>query len=228
MLFLIQIAAELVDHRSLIVRCQVWIGRQQRRMSKAYGPSPSSVVLRHKTLIDKPKLGCFHGIARLYFYIGPSKQIQIIAKPMVRLPRSHREVQIIVLKNILSLAQKNNSMFQVHQKSFVHSNDSVHIKVLQLEIPACLANDSNISGLLREFQAYVLNHDKDMFPMMKQCSSVQAQTTPSRQCLLSSRTPNLFEIKLLRTFQLEHIETFADNHCGQASQTMIKFLINRR
>lgn len=51
------------------------------------------------------------------------------------------------------MAQKNHKMFQPHQKTFyVHSNDSIHIKLLKLEILTCLANESNISVILREFQ----------------------------------------------------------------------------
>ena len=80
----------------------------------------------------------------------------------MRLLRSYREVQIIVLKNIVSVAQKNQAMFQAHQKSFyVHSNDSIQVKLLKLEILTILANEANISVLLREFQAYVLSHDKE-------------------------------------------------------------------
>ena len=58
-----------------------------------------------------------------------------------------------MLKNIVSIAQKNQHMFQPHQKSFyVHGNDSIQIKLLKLEILTCLANESNISVILREFQ----------------------------------------------------------------------------
>lgn len=68
----------------------------------------------------------------------------------------------MVLKNIVSMAQKNHAMFQPHQKSFyVHSNDSIHVKLLKLEILTCLANPANISIILREFQAYVLSNDKE-------------------------------------------------------------------
>ena len=51
------------------------------------------------------------------------------------------------------MAQKNQQMFQSHQKTFyVHSNDSIQIKILKLEILTCLANPINISAILREFQ----------------------------------------------------------------------------
>jgi AP-3 complex subunit beta len=60
------------------------------------------------------------------------------------------------------MAQKNQHIFQTHQKSFyVHANDSIQVKILKLEILTCLANESNISAILREFQTYVLSNDKE-------------------------------------------------------------------
>ena len=55
------------------------------------------------------------------------------------------------------MAQKNQQLFQMHQKSFyVHSNDSIQVKILKLEILTCLANESNISAILREFQVEIV------------------------------------------------------------------------
>ena len=55
------------------------------------------------------------------------------------------------------MAQKNQQMFQQHQKSFyVHSNDSIQVKLLKLEILTSLANEANISVILREFQVNVM------------------------------------------------------------------------
>ncbi len=72
-----------------------------------------------------------------------------------------REVQIIVLKCIVSMAQRNKQLFQNNIKSFfVHANDGLHVKLLKLEILTCLANETNISIVLREFQTYVLSNDK--------------------------------------------------------------------
>lgn len=138
------------------------LGDNSGQYRKPMDPDHRLLLRVTKPLLQSRNSAVVMAVAQLYFYIGPANEIQIIAKPMVRLLRSHREVQIIVLKNIVSLAQKNNSMFQAHQKSFyVHSNDSIHIKLLKLEILTCLANESNISVLLREFQAYVLSHDKE-------------------------------------------------------------------
>jgi AP-3 complex subunit beta len=63
------------------------------------------------------------------------------------------EIQVIVLKSIASMADKHKNIFGPHLKSFyVHSNDSSHVKRYKLEILTILANASNISTILREFQ----------------------------------------------------------------------------
>ena len=64
-----------------------------------------------------------------------------------------REIQTIVLKSIASIADKHKEIFEPYLKSFyVHSNDSGLVKHYKLEILTILANASNISTILREFQ----------------------------------------------------------------------------
>ena len=92
-------------------------------------------------------------VAQLYYHLAPKNEVHLVAKALIRLLRSHREVQIVVLKNIVTIAQKNKDVFQQNLKNFfVHSNESIHIKLLKLEILTCLANENNISVVLREFQ----------------------------------------------------------------------------
>ncbi len=63
------------------------------------------------------------------------------------------EIQTVVLKSIASIADKHKQIFEPYLKSFyVHSNDSSHVKRYKLEILTTLANSSNISTILREFQ----------------------------------------------------------------------------
>ncbi len=63
------------------------------------------------------------------------------------------EIQSIVLKSIASIADKHKQIFEPYLKSFyVHSNDSGLVKRYKLEILTILANGSNISTILREFQ----------------------------------------------------------------------------
>lgn len=106
-----------------------------------------------KPLLQSRNSAVVMAVAQLYYYVAPKSEVQYITKALVRLLRSYREVQIIVLQNIVSMAQKNPQLFQSHQKSFyVHANDSIQVKILKLEILTCLANETNISIILREFQ----------------------------------------------------------------------------
>ncbi|CAF1506511.1 unnamed protein product [Rotaria sordida] len=101
-------------------------------------------------------------VAQLYYYVAPQSEIQIVAKSLLRLLRHHREIQTIILKSIVFIADKHKQIFEPYLKSFyVHSNDSSLVKRYKLEILTTLANASNISTILREFQTYVLSSDKD-------------------------------------------------------------------
>ncbi|CAB1318710.1 unnamed protein product [Coregonus sp. 'balchen'] len=64
-------------------------------------------------------------------------------------------------KNEVSIVTKSLGMFEPYMKSFyVRSTDATHIKSLKLEILTNLANEANISTILREFQTYVKSQDK--------------------------------------------------------------------
>ena len=88
-------------------------------------------------------------------------QIQVVAKAMIRLLRSHTEVQCLVLNSIASMTSsggaKNSSMFEPHLRNFFirSGTDPTHIKILKLEIMTNLATSGNIGIVLREFQSYI-------------------------------------------------------------------------
>ncbi|KAI4882465.1 hypothetical protein NFI96_007320 [Prochilodus magdalenae] len=130
----------------------------------------------------------------LYWHLAPKHEVSLVTKSLVRLLRSHREVQYVVLQNIatMSIQRKyrpdplliavpprpalsystdvvlsgpaqndQQGMFEPFMKSFyVRSTDATHIKTLKLEILTNLANEANISTILREFQTYVKSQDK--------------------------------------------------------------------
>ncbi|CAF0877310.1 unnamed protein product [Adineta steineri] len=115
-----------------------------------------------KPLLQSRNSAVVMAVAQLYYYVAPKSEIQIVAKSLIRLLRHHREIQTIVLKSIASIADKHKQIFEPHLKSFyVHSNDSGLVKRYKLEILTILANASNISTILREFQTYVLSPDKE-------------------------------------------------------------------
>ncbi|KAK2524613.1 hypothetical protein Q9233_009542 [Columba guinea] len=70
----------------------------------------------------------------------------------------------LLLRNTKPLLQSRNAagMFEPYLKSFyIRSTDPTQIKILKLEVLTNLANETNISTILREFQTYIRSMDKD-------------------------------------------------------------------
>ena len=65
--------------------------------------------------------------------------------------------------NTSSTFRSIKSLFEPYLKSFfVKAKDSTQTKILKLEILTNLSTSSNISLILREFQAYILNYQDDL------------------------------------------------------------------
>ncbi|XP_034565234.1 AP-3 complex subunit beta-1 [Notolabrus celidotus] len=120
------------------------------------------LLLRNtKPLLQSRNTAVVMSVAQLYWHLAPKHEVSIVTKSLVRLLRSHREVQYIVLQNIATMSIQRKGMFEPYMKSFyVRSTDATHIKTLKLEILTNLANEANISTILREFQTYVKSQDK--------------------------------------------------------------------
>uniref|UniRef100_A0A8C7M2M4 AP-3 complex subunit beta n=1 Tax=Oncorhynchus mykiss TaxID=8022 RepID=A0A8C7M2M4_ONCMY len=131
--------------------------------AKPYMMDPDHRLLLRNTkpLLQSRNTAVVMSVAQLYWHLAPKNEVSIITKSLVRLLRSHREVQYIVLQNIATMSIQRKGMFEPYMKSFyVRSTDATHIKSLKLEILTSLANEANISTILREFQTYVKSQDK--------------------------------------------------------------------
>uniref|UniRef100_A0A3Q0SED8 Adaptor related protein complex 3 subunit beta 1 n=1 Tax=Amphilophus citrinellus TaxID=61819 RepID=A0A3Q0SED8_AMPCI len=133
---------------------------------KPYVMDPDHRLLLRNTkpLLQSRNTAVVMAVAQLYWHLAPKHEVNIVTKSLVRLLRSH-EVQYIVLQNIATMSiQRKQGIFEAFIKSFyVRSTDATHIKTLkQLEILTNLANEANISTILREFQfqTYVKSQDK--------------------------------------------------------------------
>uniref|UniRef100_A0A672JX94 AP-3 complex subunit beta n=1 Tax=Sinocyclocheilus grahami TaxID=75366 RepID=A0A672JX94_SINGR len=138
---------------------------EERRVdqSKPYIMDPDHRLLLRNTkpLLQSRNTAVVMAVSQLYWHLSPKHELSIITKSLVRLLRSHREVQYIVLQNIATMSIQRKGMFEPFMKSFyVRSTDATHIKTLKLEILTNLANEANISTILREFQTYVKSQDK--------------------------------------------------------------------
>ncbi|XP_016359572.1 AP-3 complex subunit beta-1-like [Sinocyclocheilus anshuiensis] len=138
---------------------------EERRVdqSKPYIMDPDHRLLLRNTkpLLQSRNTAVVMAVSQLYWHLAPKHELSIITKSLVRLLRSHREVQYIVLQNIATMSIQRKGMFEPFMKSFyVRSTDATHIKTLKLEILTNLANEASISTILREFQTYVKSQDK--------------------------------------------------------------------
>ncbi|KAK8403584.1 hypothetical protein O3P69_000558 [Scylla paramamosain] len=121
------------------------------------------LLLRNaKPLLQSRNAAVVLAVAQLYQHIAPRPEVSLVARALVRLLRSHREVQAVVLTNIASMSTRRKDMFEPYLKSFfVRSSDPTHIKSLKLEVLTNLATDTNIAVILREFQTYIGSSDKE-------------------------------------------------------------------
>ncbi|KAF0294122.1 AP-3 complex subunit beta-1 [Amphibalanus amphitrite] len=174
-----------------------------------------------RTQFIDPNLQVVMGVAQLYHHLAPRSEVSLVTKAMIRLLRSHREVQSVVLTCIASMTTQRKGMFDPYLKSFfVRSCDSSHIKILKLEILTNLATESSISIVLREFQTYIASHDKTFVAATIQaigrCASNIADVTDTclqgLVALLSNRDESVVAEsvvvikKLLQTQPGEHKE----------------------
>ncbi|XP_037935217.1 AP-3 complex subunit beta-2 [Teleopsis dalmanni] len=114
-----------------------------------------------KPLLQSRNASVVMAVAQLYHHVAPRNEVQLIAKALIRLLRSHKEVQSVVLTCIASMSTKRKSIFEPHIKSFfVRTSDPTHIKLLKLEILTNLASATSISLILREFQTYISSSDR--------------------------------------------------------------------
>eukprot|EP01120_Amphizonella_sp_Union-15-10_P017775 TRINITY_DN9994_c0_g1_i1.p1 TRINITY_DN9994_c0_g1~~TRINITY_DN9994_c0_g1_i1.p1 ORF type:complete len:1013 (+),score=198.95 TRINITY_DN9994_c0_g1_i1:103-3141(+) len=112
-------------------------------------------------LLQSRNSGVVLGVASLYFYLAPAVEAQKVGKSLVRILRNSRETKYIVLSNIATMAVKNPGMFQPYLGDFfVDADDPSYIRILKLDIITSLANESNISRILKEFKTYVGGDDK--------------------------------------------------------------------
>ncbi|XP_004411237.1 PREDICTED: AP-3 complex subunit beta-1 isoform X1 [Odobenus rosmarus divergens] len=159
-------------------------------------PDHRLLIRNTKPLLQSRNAAVVMAVAQLYWHISPKSEVGIISKSLVRLLRSNREVQYIVLQNIATMSIQRKGMFEPYLKSFyVRSTDPTMIKTLKLEILTNLANEANISTLLREFQTYVKSQDKQFaaatIQTIGRCATNISEVTDTclngLVCLLSNR-----------------------------------------
>ncbi|XP_059154175.1 AP-3 complex subunit beta-2-like [Physella acuta] len=162
---------------------------EDAKKKKAEKPIPYMMDSDHRLLLrqSKPLLNSRNSavvmaVAQLYHHCAPKSEVGVVARSLIRLLRSHREIQYVVLSNIATMTNKRRGMFEPYLKSFyVRFSDPLHVKLLKLEILTSLATETNISTILREFQTYVTSSDKEFaaatIQAIGRCASSIAEVT---------------------------------------------------
>lgn len=127
-------------------------------------------------------------VATLHYYCGTHSVATstLIGKSLVRIMRSQREIQFVVLSVISSMATSRSDMFLPFlQDFFVRATDPAYARKLKLEILTSLVTKDNVAIILREFQAYVRHVDKSFVTMTVRALGRVADAMPSvaERCL---------------------------------------------
>ncbi|KAM6328028.1 LOW QUALITY PROTEIN: AP-3 complex subunit beta-1 [Alca torda] len=221
---------------------------KDRKIKNTYTMDPDHRLLLRNTkpLLQSRNAAVVMAVAQLYWHLAPKSEAGIVSKSLVRLLRSNREVQYIVLQNIATMSIQRKGMFEPYLKSFyVRSTDPTMIKTLKLEILTSLANEANISTLLREFQTYVKSQDKQFaaatIQAIGRCATNITEVTDTclngLVCLLSNRdeivvAESVVVIKKLLQTQpahhgeiIKHMAKLLDNITVPVARASILWLI---
>ncbi|KFQ57233.1 AP-3 complex subunit beta-1, partial [Pelecanus crispus] len=221
---------------------------KDRKVKATYIMDPDHRLLLRNTkpLLQSRNAAVVMAVAQLYWHLAPKSEAGIVSKSLVRLLRSNREVQYIVLQNIATMSIQRKGMFEPYLKSFyVRSTDPTMIKTLKLEILTNLANEANISTLLREFQTYVKSQDKQFaaatIQAIGRCATNITEVTDTclngLVCLLSNRdeivvAESVVVIKKLLQTQpahhgeiIKHMAKLLDNITVPVARASILWLI---
>ncbi|XP_064498506.1 AP-3 complex subunit beta-1 isoform X5 [Pseudopipra pipra] len=221
---------------------------KDQKLKSTYTMDPDHRLLLRNTkpLLQSRNAAVVMAVAQLYWHLAPKSEAGIVSKSLVRLLRSNREVQYIVLQNIATMSIQRKGMFEPFLKSFyVRSTDPTMIKILKLEILTNLANEANISTLLREFQTYVKSQDKQFaaatIQAIGRCATNITEVTDTclngLVCLLSNRdeivvAESVVVIKKLLQTQpahhgeiIKHMAKLLDNITVPVARASILWLI---
>ncbi|KAH6936775.1 hypothetical protein HPB50_021518 [Hyalomma asiaticum] len=138
------------------------------------------LLLRNcKPLLQSRNSAVVMAVAQLYYHLAPRAEVALVVKSLIRLLRSHREIQTVVLSNIATMSTRCRGLFEPFLRSFfVRSSDPTHIKLLKLEVLTNLAGETNVPVILREFQTYVASSDTEFVAATIQSIGRCASTIP--------------------------------------------------
>ncbi|KAK2538844.1 Ap3b1 [Columba guinea] len=208
---------------------------KDRKVKNTYTMDPDHRLLLRNTkpLLQSRNAAVVMAVAQLYWHSAPKSEAGLVSKSLVRLLRSNREVQYIVLQNIATMS--------IQRKIVIGTS----VEGAKLEILTNLANEANISTLLREFQTYVKSQDKQFaaatIQAIGRCATNITEVTDTclngLVCLLSNRdeivvAESVVVIKKLLQTQpahhgeiIKHMAKLLDNITVPVARASILWLI---
>jgi AP-3 complex subunit beta len=167
-------------------------------------------------LIYSRNAGVILEVSTMFFALAPEEDCPKVIKPLVRMVRNRREIAFILLTNISTMASQRPELFRPFMRDFfISSSDPRYIRDLKLDILSNIAADSNIGGMLKEFEVYMRDPDKKFVSQVVESLSRCAQLLPeiAERCMdllmrqVSSREPNVVARSVVSIRQLLQCNT---------------------
>ncbi|KAL5526852.1 APL6 [Sanghuangporus sanghuang] len=125
-------------------------------------------------------------VTRIFYYLAPPSQLSKVVGPLLRLLHLSKEVERVVLANLLIILVKHSTLFRHHYSRFlVRTTDLRETKRLKLLILLKLLSSENYQILLREFVVYAADDDVAIVSESIRAIGACANTVPEsiNQCL---------------------------------------------
>nr|CDS32913.1 AP 3 complex subunit beta 2 [Hymenolepis microstoma] len=101
-------------------------------------------------------------VAQLFYHCASKEEMPAVVRALMRILRTSREIEYVVLSNVASMSLIHPALFEPYIRMFfVFSSDSIHVKMLKLEVLTNLVSTATSPIILREFQAYVDSSDQE-------------------------------------------------------------------
>ncbi|KAL5485750.1 APL6 [Sanghuangporus weigelae] len=99
-------------------------------------------------------------VTRIFYYLAPPSQLNKVVGPLLRFLHLSKEIERVVLANLLIITVKHSTLFRPHYSWFlVRTSDLRETKRLKLLILLKLLSSENYQILLREFVVYAADDD---------------------------------------------------------------------
>ena len=128
-------------------------------------PEDLALLLRvAKPLLRSRNSGVVLAVASLFSTVGgwDTASLPLVGRALVRVCRSRRELQFVVLGSLVPLAKATPAMFRPFLSDFFAAeSEPAFVRLTKVDVLAALVNAENSTAILREFTRYVKDMDKD-------------------------------------------------------------------